>query len=147
MAFEVTGIPRGLYHYSVRENALVRLRSEVARDDVMRFTWGQGWFGDAAAVFLLTAVFGRTMWKYRTPQAYRVLLLETGHLCQNLVLTATSLGLGAFQAAALDAPAIDHYLGLDGVNEGVVYLAGIGWPDRKRFRRAARNGLLPGGPL
>ena len=147
MALQVSGLPRGLYHYSVDRNTLVLLSSRASREDVRRFTRGQAWFADAAAVFLLTAVFSRTMWKYPTPRAYRVVLFDAAHACQNLLLAATSLGLGAYSVAALDESAIDGYLGLDGFSEGVLYVAGIGWPDRQRIRRAIRaDGRLPGGP-
>jgi SagB-type dehydrogenase family enzyme len=147
MALDVSGLPRGLYHYSVRENALVRLSARASREDVRRFTHGQAWFSEAAAVFLLTAVFERTMWKYRTPRGYRIVLLDAAHACQNLLLAATSLRLGAFAVAALDESAIDRYLGIDGISEGSLYAAGIGWPDTKRIRAAmGPDGRLPGGP-
>jgi SagB-type dehydrogenase family enzyme len=147
MALNVAGLKRGLYHYSVRENALVRVGDEASSDLLMDFTCGQEWFQDAAAVFLLTAVYARSQWKYRTPRAYRVILLDTAHATQTLLLTATSLGLGAFAIAAIDEEAIDRYLGVNGVTEGSLYLAGIGVPDRARYRRAVgRDGLRPGGP-
>jgi SagB-type dehydrogenase family enzyme len=148
MAFDVTGLRPGLYHYSVKENALVFLKVDASRDHAHRFTWGQAWFSDVAAAFILTAVFPRTQWKYRSPRAYRVVLIDAAHACQNLLLVATSLGLGAISVAALDEPAIERYLGLDGITEGALYMAGIGWPDRRRLARAVRRrGLLPGGPL
>lgn len=146
MVLDVTGLDRGLYHYSVEENALVRLREDVSRAQVADFTCGQDWFAGAAAIFLLTAVWSRTMWKYRTPRAYRVVLIDAAHACQNLLLTATSHGLGAFSVAAIDEEAIDGYLGVDGVTEGSLYVAGIGWPDLRRIRRSIHRGLLPGAP-
>jgi SagB-type dehydrogenase family enzyme len=146
MVLDVRGLARGLYHFDVRGNALVRLGAKATRESVSRFTCGQGWFAEAAAVFVFTAVWARTMWKYRTPRAYRVVLIDAAHACQNVLLTATSLGLGAFSVAAIDEDAIDRYLGLDGVSEGSVYMAGIGWPDMARIRRATSAGLLPGAP-
>jgi len=147
MALQVSGLARGLYHYSVERNELVRLSARASREQVRRFTRGQAWFADAAAVFLLTAVFERTMWKYPTPRAYRVVLFDAAHACQNLLLAATSHGLGAYSVAALDESAIDGYLGVDGFSEGVLYVAGIGWPDRRRILRAIRpDGRWPGGP-
>jgi SagB-type dehydrogenase family enzyme len=145
-ALDVKGLQRGLYHFSVRENALVRLRPDVTREMVTEFTCGQSWFAEAAAVFVLTAVWARTMWKYRAPRAYRVVLIDAAHACQNLLLAATSLGLGAYSVAAIDEAAIDRHLGVDGVSEGSLYMAGIGWPDAARIRRATRGGLLPGAP-
>ena len=42
---------------------------------------------NAAALFLMTAVFRRTMWKYHLARAYRVVLLDAGHLCQTFCLS------------------------------------------------------------
>jgi len=137
MILNVQGLRRGLYHYSVRHNALVSLPNDVSRERVARFTKGQRGFADASALFLMTAVFGRSQWKYRDPRAYRVLLLDLGHICQNLLLVAASLGAGAFCTAAFDDDAIDRYLGLDGVSEGVMYVAGIGLPSERRGRNPA----------
>src|SRR5215469_11582166 len=74
----------------------------------------------------MTAVFARTMWKYRRARAYRVVLLEAGHLCQTFCLTATRLGLAPFSTAALRDSLIEKDLGLDGISESVLYVAGVG---------------------
>ena len=66
------------------------------------------------------------MWKYRRGRAYRVVLLETGHLCQTFCLTATHLGLAPFCTAALQDSMIEQDLGLDGFSESVLYVAGAG---------------------
>jgi SagB-type dehydrogenase family enzyme len=134
VALNVRGLRRGVYHYSVRDNVLVALPNEVSREQVARFMKGQRGLADASALFLMSAVFGRTQWKYREPRAYRVLLLDLGHICQNLLLVATSLGAGVFCTAAFDDDAIDRYLGLDGVSEGVMYVAGIGVPSARGRR-------------
>lgn len=144
IALDVAGLERGTYHYSVKESALVRLGT-ASRRQVLDFTWGQSWFADAGAVFILTAVFARSHWKYLTPRAYRTVLLDAAHACQNLLLTATSLGLGASCTAALDEEAIDRRLGLDGITEGAIYLAAIGVPDAERVRRAKRLDALVSG--
>jgi SagB-type dehydrogenase family enzyme len=86
----------------------------------------QRYFSGAAALFIMTAVFARTMWKYGRARAYRVVLLETGHLCQTFCLTATRLGLAPFSTAALRDSKIESDLGLDGISESVLYVAGVG---------------------
>jgi nitroreductase len=74
----------------------------------------------------MTAVFARTMWKYGRARAYRVVLLDAGHLCQTFCLTATRLGLAPFSTAALRDSLIEKDLGLDGITESVLYVAGVG---------------------
>ena len=88
----------------------------------------QPYFGEAAALFIMTAVFARTMWKYGRARAYRVVLLETGHLGQTFCLTATRLGLAPFTTAALKDSLIEKDLGIDGISESVVYVTGVGVP-------------------
>jgi Nitroreductase family len=57
---------------------------------------------------------------------YRVVLLDAGHLCQTFCLTATRLGLARFSTAALKDSLIENDLGLDGISESVLYIAGVG---------------------
>jgi hypothetical protein len=66
------------------------------------------------------------MWKYRFARAYRVVLLDAGHLCQTFCLTATWLGLAPFCTAALNDSLIERDLGVDGVTESALYVAGAG---------------------
>ncbi len=74
----------------------------------------------------MTGVFSRTMWKYHKPRAYRVVLLDAGHLGQTFCLTATRMGLAPFSTAALKDTLIERDLGIDGISESVLYVAGIG---------------------
>jgi nitroreductase len=46
----------------------------------------------ANAVFIWTAVFQRSRWKY-DQRAYRYVYLDAGHIAQNLALAAVSLEL------------------------------------------------------
>ncbi|MFC1783605.1 nitroreductase family protein [Planctomycetota bacterium] len=42
----------------------------------------------AGAVFIWTTIFARSKWKY-DQRAYRYIYLDTGHIAQNLALTAS----------------------------------------------------------
>ncbi|MBV8402896.1 MAG: SagB family peptide dehydrogenase, partial [Gammaproteobacteria bacterium] len=133
MALRVEGLERGLYHYHARDHRLARLPAKVSPRIASAYCADQPWFAAASALFVMTAVFGRTMWKYGRARAYRVVLLETGHLCQTLCLTATRLGLAPFCTAALKDSQIEKDLGLDGIYESVLYVAGVGLcPSRGR---------------
>jgi SagB-type dehydrogenase family enzyme len=126
MALRVNGLERGMYHYQAEDNRLARLPAKVSPRLASAFCAGQPYFGAAAALFIMTAVFARTMWKYGRARAYRVVLLEAGHLCQTFCLTATRLGLAPFCTAALKDSLIEKDLGLDGISESVLYVAGVG---------------------
>jgi len=60
------------------------------------------------------------------PRVYRAVLLEAGHLCQTLCLTATWLGLAPFCTIALADTKWEKLLGIDGINESLIYAAGAG---------------------
>jgi hypothetical protein len=68
------------------------------------------------------------MWKYNYARAYRVVLLDAGHLCQTFCLVATWLGLAPFCTAALKDTLIEEDLGIDGISESALYVAGVGLP-------------------
>jgi len=131
MALRVEGLESGIYHYQAREHCLARLPGRATARIASDYCATQPYFGKAAALFIMTAVFARTMWKYGRARAYRVVLLETGHLCQTFCLTATRLGLAPFCTAALRDSLIEDGLGLDGISESVLYVAGVGLLPRR----------------
>jgi SagB-type dehydrogenase family enzyme len=126
MALRVEGLDRGIYHYQAKDNRLARLPGRATPRMASAYCADQSYFAKAAALFIMTVVFARTMWKYGRARAYRVILLETGHLCQTFCLTATRLGLAPFSTAALRDSLIEKDLGLDGISESVLYIAGVG---------------------
>jgi SagB-type dehydrogenase family enzyme len=128
MALRVKGLRPGLYHYHPAQHHLNRISTNATRDTAWRYCARQGYVRNAAALFLMTAVFQRTMWKYRHARAYRVVLLDAGHLCQTFCLVATWLGLAPFCTAALKDTLIEEDLGIDGIRESILYVAGVGLP-------------------
>jgi SagB-type dehydrogenase family enzyme len=110
---------------------LKRLRSGDFRKEAARAASGQSWVQRAAFLCVMTAVFQRTLWKYETESAYRVLWLDAGHLAQTFCLLATSRGLGPFTTAAIQDSYIEKLIGLDGIKEFPVYLCGAGVPAKK----------------
>jgi SagB-type dehydrogenase family enzyme len=133
LAWNVSGIRPGLYHYDVRGDELRRLRSGDFRAEAVEAASGQKYVGRAAFLCIMTAVFARTLWKYEFENAYRVVWLDAGHLAQTFCLLATSLGLGPFQTAAIQDSHIEKLIGLDGIKEFPVYLCGAGVPAGKRL--------------
>lgn len=145
VALRVQGLGRGLYHYNAGMHRLELLDRGASAAQVTRYLNGQWWFGDAAAVVLMTAVFARTQWKYPASRAYRSVLIDAGHICQTFCLVATWLGFAPFCTMALADSKIEADLGINGVTESVLYAAGVGarpikgewapWPSRPYGRR------------
>ena len=53
----------------------------------------QEWADPMVAMIILVAILERTTWKYHDPNAYRVVLIEAGHIAQNIMLACTERGL------------------------------------------------------
>jgi SagB-type dehydrogenase family enzyme len=128
MALRIKGLRPGLYHYHPAHHHLETISLKATRGKAALYCAGQDFARNAAALFFMTAVFQRTMWKYHMPRAYRVVLLDAGHLCQTFCLVATWLGLAPFCTAALMDSVIEDDLGIDGIRESVLYVAGVGLP-------------------
>jgi SagB-type dehydrogenase family enzyme len=121
----VSDLESGIYHYAVREHALDRLQEGDFRGHVTLAGLYQGFLGQANVCFVLSAVFQRARWKYHE-RAYRYVLLEAGHIAQNLYLEATSMGLGACAVGAFFDGKLNDLLGLDGVDEAALYIISVG---------------------
>lgn len=126
LCLKVRGLAPGLYHYDCRRHRLELLHRGKMGSKAVAYCTGQTYVENAAALFLMTAIFPRSMWKYRFARAYRVVMLDAGHLCQTFCLTATFLGLAPFCTAALKDTLIEKDLDLDGITESVLYVAGVG---------------------
>ena len=141
----VAGLPPGLYHYRPLEHALQPMpldqagvlaqagaHADAKGKDALEFlSWiavgGQQWFADAAVLCVLAPRFKRNFWKYRNhPKAYRVCILDIGHLSQTLLLSATDLGLGSYVTAAINEADLERAFGLTHWSEGPLAICGIG---------------------
>lgn len=125
-ALRVAGLQRGVYHYRAERHSLEMLSRKASEERLAELCAGQDWIRGCSALFVMTAVFPRVMWRYRFSRAYRVVLLEAGHFCQTFCLVATWLGLAPFCTAALADEKVEKDLGLRGASETVLYAAGIG---------------------
>lgn len=125
VAHNVAGLEPGIYHYALREHELELLRQGDFRQAVRQAGVWQDFLGQAGVCFILSAIFQRTRWKYHE-RTYRYILLEAGHIGQNLYLTATSLGLGACAVGAFLDDDLNDLLGLDGETEAGLYIIAVG---------------------
>lgn len=131
----VDGVAPGLHHYNPRDHSLeliAELDGAAARDAASEFVCGQRYIASAQVLFVLTARFYRSFWKYRRHQkAYGTLMMDAAHLSQTLYLVAAELGLGAFVTAAVNGANIEERLGLDGWREGALAVCGCGRPAQR----------------
>jgi SagB-type dehydrogenase family enzyme len=115
-----------LYQYIALEHKL----AVVSRDDriaekIMFGCLGQRIITTSAATFIWIADVKRMTWRYGQ-RGYRYILIDAGHICQNLYLTAESIGCGVCAIGAFDDDVMNETLGLDGKNHFMVYAACVG---------------------
>jgi len=130
----VHGIDPGVYRNLPFEHKLVDLFQvlptghESLAEKLGELAMDQPFVGQAAVCFIWSAVPYREEWRYGT-QAAKGILLDAGHVCQNLYLACESIGCGTCAIAAYRQEELDRFLGLDGEDELVVYLAPVGKVD------------------
>jgi len=156
VARNVEGLHPGVYHYRPDRHFLERIGGAVPIERMRAYVPGSEYFASASAMMFFTAVFAREIWRYPYSRAYRATIAEAGHVCQTLLLMATSLGLASYCVMGLADSLIEADLGIDGITESVLYCAGVArMPKGKgpatlprgsvrmrpnKYLRAARNG-------
>lgn len=126
-ARDVEGLERGVYHYSALGHSLERV-ADLGDDDITSLIGGQEWGDDKPCMIMLCAHMERTMWKYEDPNAYRVIMIEAGHIGQNIMLVATENGLTACPTAALDHSRAKQILGLSDITQAPIYALTLSAP-------------------
>ena len=127
MVHAVEGIEAGIYHYGVERHELDQLRAGDFQMEIAQAALDQEMAAWADVVFVWTALFERSKWKYKQ-RAYRYIYLDAGHIAQNVALAAVALGLGSCQIAALYDDEANALLDLDGVKESTIYMTVVGRP-------------------
>ncbi|MEK7118508.1 MAG: SagB/ThcOx family dehydrogenase [Patescibacteria group bacterium] len=115
----------GLYHYNVKEHALDVLWGREWSDDEIGSLFTYPWVKDAALALVMTAVFWRNANKYGE-RGYRYILLEAGHIGQNVYLASEALGLKCCAFGGTRDAALEKLIDIDGINESVIYALAIG---------------------
>jgi SagB-type dehydrogenase family enzyme len=124
---DVQNLDAGIYHYSAFDHSVEHIAAppEMAPKELVK---GQDWADDMPAIIFLVAVLHRTTWKYNDPNAYRVILMEAGHIAQNIMLACTCNNLTACPTAALSHKQISKVLNLSDITQTPVYALLIGKP-------------------
>lgn len=121
----VEEVSQGIYHFNVDDFALERLKGGNFNQAITAASLGQPVVRRAAVVFIWTAMMLRCMVKYRD-RAVRYIAMDLGHVCQNVQLAATAMGLGSCPIGAFFDDDFNELLNVDGEEETVVYLITVG---------------------
>jgi SagB-type dehydrogenase family enzyme len=126
LANRVDGLAPGVYRFLALEHKLQTFNQapDIA-DRITEAAYNQEFVGQSAATFIWVAVLYRMAWRYGE-RGYRYLLLDAGHVCQNLYLAAEPIDCGVCAIAAFYDEKMNSVLGLDGEQQFVVYMATVG---------------------
>jgi SagB-type dehydrogenase family enzyme len=127
-ALRVDGLDPGVYHFDPLGSVVETVRHGLEHGEVAELSTYPEIVAGCGALIVISAVFGRSRFKYGL-RAYRFALLEAGHVGQNLLLAAAALGLAAVPLGGFYDRRADQFLGLDGVNESTLYMVAVGAPD------------------
>lgn len=122
----VEGIEPGLYRFLALSHKLqaIDLDENIA-DKITDSCLKQRFISSSAVTFIWVAVIYRMMWRYQE-RGYRYIHLDAGHICQNLYLAAESIDSGVCAIGAFDDDSLNSRLGIDGIEQFVVYVATCG---------------------
>ncbi|MBN2851819.1 MAG: SagB/ThcOx family dehydrogenase [Clostridia bacterium] len=117
----VETLKKGVYRYLPLTHQLVYLKEGSLNEAIEGFL-GQNFNADV--MFFWTAVPYRMQYRYGSASE-KLILLDAGHVCQNLYLACDAIGLGACAIGAYDQEKLDWYLELDTEKEVVIYNATV----------------------
>lgn len=127
---QADGLQSGLYHYNPLHHYLRHVKVGEFTSDIADGTVYRELIEGASLVIFITALFERSIFKYRD-RGYRFILLEAGHVAQNINLVTTALGLGCVNIGGYFDRHIDAFLGLDGVTHSTIYMIAVGRKESK----------------
>lgn len=119
------GLAAGLYHFDPGARRLHCLDAALSQTAVADAFVQRDVVLGSSVVVLLGALFERSVFKYGE-RGYRFVLLEAGHVAQNLTLAATGLGYASVCLGGYFDHEVDELLGFDGVTLSTVYAVAVG---------------------
>lgn len=128
MVVDVEDLPKGIYHYSVREHSLELIKKGFEIDDILPYLPGLIAYQTRTVKLFVTlsAIFRRTTYKYGA-RGYRYICFEAGTFMGHLQLAAEALNMGSVQVAGYYDDVINDMLGLDGVDEATLNICALGY--------------------
>ncbi len=121
----VEDLEPGIYHFRPQAFDLELLKKGDHSDEAAGAALGQAMVAKAQVTFIWSAMVERSKWKYRQ-RAYRYIYLDAGHIAENLYLAAEALDLGVCAIGALFDDQVNRLIGINGVEESVIYMASVG---------------------
>ncbi len=126
LVLNVNDLPNGVYHYYVRKHALELLwEKKISRNYLKKNLSEQGWLAQSAVLLVISAIFWRNQIKYGE-RGYRYILVDLGHLCQNVYLASAAWGVGCCSVGGFIDDGFNKLLDLDGWRESAIIVIALG---------------------
>jgi SagB-type dehydrogenase family enzyme len=134
----VRGVSVGLYYYRTDRHRLIQLRTGSHMEQVSSSLERPD--RNAAIAVILTNVFGRYTRHYAN-RGYRYALIDSGHIGENLRLTARSLGTADVSPVRFWDDRLNELLRVDGRTEAVcaVHLVGVEGSETRRIANGSTH--------
>lgn len=134
---DVEELTPGIYHYVPILHGLEQYREVRVPDPLLKYLFmGQYPVTMASTILVITAVVERSMKKYRD-RGYRYMLLEAGHVAQNINLSCVGLGLQSLNIGGFFDDELSRLCGLSDQKEIALYAVAVGYgvsDDKHRLR-------------
>lgn len=121
----VEGLSSGSYHYLPLSHQLEKLSVNIDEKEIIASVNGQKFVSGANVIFYFAVIPYRAEWRY-SDKSHKVMLLDLGHLGQNVCLAAEAVAAGACPIASYDQDISDNLFELDGENAYISYIIPVG---------------------
>lgn len=109
----VEGIKPGIYHYLPQGHDLELWEDKADYSkDLAEALHGQEFAAKAPVTFVWSVIPYRTEWRYGL-QSHKYMLLDAGHVCENLYLACEAIGCGTCAIGSYNQELLDELLGFE----------------------------------
>ncbi|NIO49361.1 MAG: SagB/ThcOx family dehydrogenase [Candidatus Aminicenantes bacterium] len=121
----VESLSQGVYHYDPEANSVNKILDGDMRQELLLAAGNQSAVGNAAIDIVITAVYERTTQKYGD-RGIRYVVLEAGHVAQNIYLQCESLGFNTVSIGSFNDQEVKNLLNIE---EDPLYIMPVGHPE------------------
>jgi SagB-type dehydrogenase family enzyme len=125
IVLRVDELDAGVYRYAPRDHRVELIREGRFNEALDSWTVGQSYLSDACVVIVLVGFADRVTPEFGE-RGYRYMLLEAGHIAQNLCLLSTAAGFGSVCVGGFVDAALNRLIGVDGVSRMALYCVAVG---------------------
>lgn len=125
LCHKVKGLNKGIYYFNSDKLQLELLRKGAWWEKFLNSLIDQPYAKDASCAIIISANFGKIKYKYGE-RGYRYVLLDAGHIGENIYLTATALNLAIVGICGFYDDKVNELLRIDGYSESVIYILVLG---------------------